>query len=168
MRYNAIQRCEYVNGNDIGVSLYIQGCSIHCKGCFNPETWDFEGGHEFDIYAKDYLFDILKKPYMTRLTVLGGEPLERCNWNDLNALLCDIRAEFSDLTIWLYTGYDYDFLMQLIDEWRIKWPAFNDAFLLEAILEKVDVLVAGPFIREEKDRTLPFRGSRNQKIIKLK
>ena len=168
MRYNAIQRCEYVNGNDIGVSLYIQGCSIHCKGCFNPETWDFEGGKEFDLLAKDYLYKILKKPYMTRLTILGGEPLERCNWNDLNFLLGDIREDFPDLKIWLYTGYTYDFLMQLIDEWRIKWPTFNDAFLLESILEKVDVLVAGPFIQEQKDKTLAFKGSKNQEIIYLK
>lgn len=168
MRYNAIQRCEYVNGNDIGVSLYIQGCSIRCKGCFNPETWDFEGGQEFDIHAKKYLFDILKKPYITRLTVLGGEPLERRNWTDLNNLLCDVKEQFPQIKIWLYTGYTYDFLMELIDEWRIKWPNFNDAYLLESILEKVDTLVAGPFIEEEKDRSLVFKGSKNQQIIQLK
>ena len=79
MRYNAIQRCEYVNGNDIGVSLYLQGCSIHCKGCFNPETWDFNGGKEFDVDAFADLLALLDKPYITRFSILGGEPLERCN-----------------------------------------------------------------------------------------
>jgi len=167
MRYNDIQRCEYVNGYNIGVSLYVQGCSIHCKGCFNPETWDFEGGQEFDIAAKETLFSLLEKPYVHRFSVLGGEPLERCNWEELNNLLIDVKKKFPKLQIWLYTGYEYSFLMQLIDEWRIKWPKFNDAYLLESILEKVDILVAGPFIREEKDRSLAFKGSRNQEIIEL-
>jgi len=167
MRYNAIQRCEYVNGNDIGVSLYIQGCSIRCKGCFNPETWDFEGGEEFDTAAYDKLIELLDKPYVARLSILGGEPLERRNWEDLNLLLFKVLKHNPDLKIWLYTGYDYSFIMRLVDEWRINWPKFNDAFLLESILEKVDVLVAGPFIQEEKDKSLPFRGSRNQKIIEL-
>lgn len=167
MRYNAIQRCEYINGNDIGVSLYIQGCSIRCEGCFNPETWDFEGGQEFDSAAYAKLNELLNKPYITRFSILGGEPLERCNWDDLNKLLCQLQESKPGLKIWLYTGYTYEFLMTLIDEWRIKWPKFNDAFLLESILEKVDVLVAGPFIQEEQDKSLPFRGSRNQKIIEL-
>lgn len=167
MRYSAIQRCEYINGNDIGVSLYIQGCSIRCEGCFNPETWDFEGGQEFDSEAYTKLNELLDKSYITRFSILGGEPLERCNWDDLNKLLCQLRESKPGLKIWLYTGYTYEFLMTLIDEWRIKWPKFNDAFLLESILEKVDVLVAGPFIQEEQDKSLPFRGSRNQKIIEL-
>ena len=76
MRYNAIQRCEYVNGNDIGVSLYIQGCSIHCKGCFNPETWDFEGGHEFDIYAKDYFYF---RPHQRDGQAAGQQESGRCS-----------------------------------------------------------------------------------------
>ena len=168
MRYSAIQRCEYVNGNDIGVSLYIQGCSLHCQGCFNPETWDFNGGEEFDTAAYNHLLTLLDKPYITRFSILGGEPLERCNWEDLSGLIHSIREHKPDLDIWLYTGYTYEFLMQLIDEWRIKWPKFNDAFLLESILENIDILVAGPFVEEEKDKTLPFRGSRNQKIITLK
>ena len=167
MRYNAIQRCEYVNGNDIGVSLYLQGCSIHCKGCFNPETWDFNGGKEFDVDAFADLLALLDKPYITRFSILGGEPLERCNWRELSKLLWHIREFKPSLEIWLYTGYTYEFLMELIDEWRIKWPKFNDAFLLEDILENVNVLVAGPFILEEKDRSLAFKGSRNQEIIKL-
>lgn len=79
MKYNAIQRCEYVNGNNIGVSLYIQGCSLHCSGCFNPETWDFDGGQEFDLEAREQLQKLLNKPYVTRFSILGGEPLERCN-----------------------------------------------------------------------------------------
>ena len=168
MRYNAIQRCEYINGNDIGVSLYIQGCSLHCEGCFNPETWSFDGGEEFDATAYNNLLTLLDKPYITRFSILGGEPLERCNWEDLSGLIHSIREHKPNLEIWLYTGYTYEFLMQLIDEWRIKWPKFNDAFLLESILENVDMLVAGPFVEEEKDKTLPFRGSRNQKIINLK
>jgi len=116
MRYNAIQRCEYVNGNDIGVSLYIQGCSIRCKGCFNPETWDFEGGEEFDTAAYDKLIELLDKPYVARLSILGGEPLERRNWEDLNLLLFKVLKHNPDLKIWLYTGYDYSFIMRLVDE----------------------------------------------------
>lgn len=168
MRYSAIQRCEYVNGTNIGVSLYIQGCSIHCPGCFNPETWDFEGGKEFDGGAYADLIQLLDKPYITRLSILGGEPLERCNWDDLNKLLWQIREFKPNLEIWLYTGYTDEFLFKLIDEWRIKWPSFNDAFLLESILENIDVLVTGPFIQELKNRALAFKGSSNQKILYLK
>lgn len=167
MRYSGIQRCEYINGNDIGVSLYIQGCSLHCPGCFNPETWDFDGGEEFTEEVYNKLVALLEKPYVMRFTVLGGEPLERYNWSELNRLLIRIRKEFPELDIWLYTGYDYEFLMELIDEWRIKWPNFNDAYMLESILEQVNVLVAGPFIKELKDRSLVFKGSSNQEIIVL-
>ena len=164
MRYNAIQRCEYVNGNDIGVSLYIQGCSIHCKGCFNPETWDFNGGKEFTLDTFAELLTLLDKPYITRFSILGGEPLEKCNWEELRAILWRIRVFKPDLKIWLYTGYTYNFLMELIN----MKPKFDNIHLLENILKNIDVLVAGPFILEEKDRSLAFKGSRNQEIIYLK
>lgn len=157
MRYNKIQRCEYVNGNNIGVSLFLQGCSIHCKGCFNPETWDFNEGREFTPRVKKYLFNLLNKEYITRFSVLGGEPLERCNWKELNNLIKQVKQCFPEIKIWLYTGHTNEY-----------WNTTHKDRTLTSILKNIDVLVTGPYIQEQKDLTLPFRGSSNQEIIDVR
>ena len=129
--------------------------SIHCKGCFQPETWSFDAGEKFIQETKETLFQYLNNPVVTRLSILGGEPLEECNWKDLNQLLREVRLIFPHIKIWLYTGYEYEFLTNI-----------NNRQLKE-ILEKVDVLVAGPFIEDEKDLGLRWCGSRNQQVIRF-
>ena len=99
LRYATIEKNEIINGTGVGVSLYVQGCGLHCKGCFNPETWDFTGGKNFDEDAYKQLNELLDKPYITRFCILGGEPLERCNWESLEKLMLDIRKNYPTLKI---------------------------------------------------------------------
>lgn len=155
MRYAAIEKCEICNGNNVGVSLYVQGCPIHCDGCFNQSTWDFNGGNEWNDEVKDKLFNLIKPPYIKRLSILGGEPLASQNISGVTALLIDVdimkeRGELpADFKVWLYTGY------QLVE--------YN-----AEIFGVVDYIVDGPYIHELRDVTLKFRGSKNQRIIDCK
>ena len=168
MRYNSIDKCECINGTGVGVSLYVQGCSIHCENCFNPETWDFLGGQDFTAETFKKINQFLNHPYITRFSILGGEPLESCNWKDLYFLISGIKDVNNDIPVWVYTGYTYKYLQLLLlkgeDE---EYSPNEDIYYLDLILNMIDVLVAGPFIDKEKDKTLPFRGGRNQKIIDM-
>lgn len=105
IRYNKIDKCEICNGKDIGVSFYTQGCPIHCKGCFNPETWDFNGGEIVTGYIESQLYQALKPDYIKRLSILGGEPLIQNNLYQLNYILCTVKSNWPQKKIWLYTGY---------------------------------------------------------------
>ena len=137
------------NGPGIRVSIFFQGCSLHCKGCFNSEIWDFKGGKEFTNETKELVFSLLDKPYIAGLSLLGGEPFDQPR-NDLFNFVKEIKEKFPDKTVWIYTGYTLSEL-ESISFSRIK--------------EYVDVIVDGPFIEELKDPSLEFRGSSNQKII---
>ena len=158
MRYNTINSCECTNGLGWGVSLFTQGCSIHCKGCFNPETWNFEGGKEVTTKVESELYKLMDKSYIKRFSVLGGEPLSEQNLEQLSYLIVSMKANYPNKKIWIWTGYTWDEIQE-----RLKKPT-----KLWIILRHTDYLVAGPFIQEEKDLTLKWRGSRNQEIIKLK
>ena len=157
MRYAAIEKCEICNGNDVGVSLYVQGCPIHCDGCFNKSTWDFNGGNEWTDEVMDKLFNLIKLPYIKRISILGGEPLAKQNVTDVLSLISDIIAEKdsgnlpNDFKIWLYTGYQLD-----------------DDISDQAIFQIVDYIVDSPYIQDFRDITLKFRGSSNQRIIDCK
>ena len=105
MRYSAINTCECVNGLGWGVSLFTQGCPIHCEGCFNPETWDFNGGKELTSYQESQIYKALKPDYITRFSVLGGEPLIQDNLYQLNRILCTIKSNWPDIKIWIWSGY---------------------------------------------------------------
>ena len=105
MRYNSINTCECTNGLGWGVSLFTQGCPIHCKGCFNPETWSFEGGKELTHLQESKIYEALKPWYITRFSVLGGEPLVSSNLSQLNRLLISIKSNYPDIKIWVWTGY---------------------------------------------------------------
>lgn len=161
MRYAAIRPIDISNGKGIGVALFVQGCTIHCKGCFQPQTWDFNGGYEFNAAAKERLFKYLRQPGITRFSILGGEPLEECNWTTLASLIKEVKIEFPHLSIWLYSGYTYQaIVLSIIDHYEKTKD-------LEFIFYNIDVLVAGPFVEEEKDLGLKWRGSRNQKVINI-
>jgi anaerobic ribonucleoside-triphosphate reductase activating protein len=153
MRYAQIRDMDISNGRGIGCSIFLQGCSMnpHCKNCFNQSTWDFNGGKEWTEKEEKKLFEILSRPHITRFTCLGGEPLDQAK--DLSQLLYKIRDKFPDLKIWIYSGRTF--------EENIK-----DTYKKECLV-LCDVLVDGRFIEEQKDLTLAFRGSRNQRIIDL-
>ncbi len=154
MNYGQIITHDVANGPGLRVSLFVSGCSRHCKGCFNEQTWDPYYGFEFDSKAKKGLLEELEKPYYEGITILGGEPFEPYNKTDVLRLLCRIRDFMPDKDIWIYSGFLYEDLIK--DE------------ISSMILERADVLVDGPFILEKRNLMLKFRGSENQRIIDLK
>lgn len=156
MNYFGITKCDIANGLGVRVVLWVSGCSLHCKECHNPETWDFCAGKPFDDAAKEELFDALSKPWVKGITLSGGHPLEPQNNNTVYKLLREIKEKFPDKDIWLYTGYHLD------------WEDFNPPRRISTTLQLCDVVVDGPFILEQRDLTLPFRGSRNQRLINVR
>ena len=163
MRLAGIDECEIVNGNGVGVSVYIQGCPIRCEGCFNPETWDFNGGEEWNLLKETRIYELTQKPGITRLSILGGEPLYAPNLFDLFLLLYAIE---DDKDIWLWTGYTWKELMERVQIARDAWPEITDDSFLYGLLGEVKYIICGPYIQEERDLSIPWCGSRNQEIIK--
>ena len=162
MRYAQIRKMDISNGVGVGVSLFVQGCHFHCKGCFNPETWDFDGGKKFTEETKETILKLLEPEYIKRFSVLGGEPLESQNWLDLADLLVDIKIQYPNIKIWLYTGYKYEWL-----NFESVTLASESRYYLQIILKNVDVLVDGQFQEDKKDLTYPFAGSTNQRVIDM-
>lgn len=156
MNYAQIREMDISNGRGIGVSIFIQGCSFHCKGCFNPETWDFTGGKPFTNKELSFILNELNNSYISRFSILGGEPLDELNILDVAELIWEVHQEHPEKEIWLWTGFEWEKLLQL----------YPNVPSLEFILHNVDYIITGPFIQEEKDLTLKWRGSRNQRIIK--
>lgn len=148
MKYAQLRKLDISNGEGIGVALFVQGCHFHCKNCFNPQTLDFNGGQEFTKEVEERLFSYLDNKHISRFTLLGGEPLAPENRYSCTKLLKKIREE-TDKKIWLYTGYTYEEVKDL------------------EILKYVDVLVDGRYVDELRDINLEFRGSSNQRLIKL-
>lgn len=153
------------NGEGIGISLFVQGCHFHCPGCFNSETWDFSGGKQWTDETKREFINIANKSYITRISILGGEPLCDENVRDVLALIQDIRLYYPDKHIWLYTGYDFD---EIIKKGNTKehnyWRARYDAVL------SVNTVVDGKFQIENQDlynEKITFAGSTNQRIINV-
>lgn len=150
MNYAKIKKVDIANGPGVRVSLFVSGCRNHCKGCFNPETWDFDYGRPFTRATEDEIIEALRPSWIQGLSILGGEPTEEENAAVLIPFLKRVRAVLPDKDIWLYSGYTYEMLRD------------------KEILTLVDVLVDGPFLLEQKDAGLAFRGSRNQRIIDLR
>lgn len=164
MNYHKIEKTSVANGEGVRCVLWVSGCSLHCKGCHNPETWDVNSGKLFDDDAKQKLYDILNKPYIQGITFSGGHPLEYENLPDVYNLIKEIRTRFPSKDIWLYTGYvlsinDFDTTVD------IGW---DNGLLRNYILSLCDVVVDGPYIEELRDITLKFKGSRNQRLINVK
>lgn len=163
MRYASIEESECTNGKGWGVSLFVQGCPLHCKGCHNPEQWNPNGGMPYTKETEKQILELLDKPYITRLSILGGEPLS--SFSKLQRIKDLIDKVPSDKEIWLYTGYTWS---QLLD--RVFQESTNSAVdraeqhALHSILYGIDYIVEGPFEIDKKDLTLAFRGSYNQKI----
>lgn len=156
MRYNLIRKMDISNGKGIGVSIFTQGCPIRCKGCFNKDTWDFNGGKLYTQETQDIILELIKPDYITKFATLGGETLLHQNIPDLLSLVKAIKEERPDIKIWCWTGQLYENLRR-IDDWQ-----------LQELINNFDYLIDGPFIQEKKDLTLLFRGSSNQRIIDIK
>ena len=162
MRYASIRSMDISNGEGVGVALFVQGCHFHCKDCFNPETWDFAGGKEWTQEVEDKFIGLVAKPYVVRVSLLGGEPLADENVFEVMRLTNKIKELYPEKKIWCYTGYRYEQIFPVVDE-----ILFGDQryFYRKLTVENCDVLVDGRFDTNLKDLGLKFRGSSNQRII---
>ena len=167
MNYHKIEKTSIANGTGIRVVLWVSGCLLHCKGCHNPETWDFNSGKLFDEEAKKELFEALNKPYIQGITFSGGHPLELMNAKDVLNLITEIRTKFPQKDIWLYTGYKLDInnFHCVCAENSIEGTHHN---LIAGILNLCDVIVDGMFVEELKNITLKWKGSSNQRVIDVR
>ena len=159
MHYAEIKHCDIANGVGVRTTLFVSGCTHHCPGCFQPQTWDFSYGSEFTDEVADALIESLRPAYVTGLTLLGGEPMEPDNQRALVGLLERVRAELPGKTIWCFTGDLYE---DLCDPASPRHTEVTDR-----LLACIDVLVDGPFVLDKKDITFRFRGSSNQRLIDL-
>lgn len=160
MNYSAIKKCDVANGPGVRVSLFVSGCTHHCKGCFNAETWDFNFGSEFTKTQEEEIIEHLKPEHIKGFSLLGGEPFEPSNQRVLVSLLKRIKKIYPQKTVWCYTGYLLE--DELLNESRARCEVTDE------MLSYIDILVDGEFKEELKDLRLRFRGSSNQRIIDLK
>lgn len=152
MRYADITECEICNGRGVGLTYWCQGCNLMCPTCFNKSTWDFNGGKPFDQATHDKFMQLVDRPYIDRVSILGGEPLCEPNAEDVFNLVREIRTRFPEKKIWIYTGYTWESLT---------------GYARQAA-EIADVVVDGAFKQELQDFRLAFRGSSNQRLIDVK
>ena len=160
MYYGNIKKYDIADGLGVRVSLFVSGCTNHCKGCFQSETWDFHYGKPFTEETEKEILDALNHEYIQGFTVLGGEPFEPENQRVLVQLLKKIRKTYPDKDIWSYTGFVYD--QDLLAGQR------KHTEVTDEMLSYIDILVDGPFVLEKKNIALSFRGSENQRVIDLK
>ena len=171
MRYSSMRNLDISNGEGVGVSLFVQGCPFHCKNCFNSDTWNFNGGKEWTEETKNKFMEFINRPYIKRISILGGEPLAKQNLDEVLSLIKEIREKylisFPEKTIWLYTGYElseivkqeqYEKVSDIPNVWSKRWE----------IIKLCNVVVDGRYIDEQKDLTLKWRGSKNQQVIDVK
>jgi len=160
MHYCNIKRFDIADGPGVRVTLFVSGCRNKCKGCFQPETWDFSYGDVFTREVEDEILECLSLPYITGLTLLGGEPFEPENQIALVPFLKRVREKFPEKAIWAYSGYTYETL--------INPEMHPHTDVTEEMLSLIDVLVDGKFVEELKDITLLFRGSSNQRLLDMR
>ena len=148
MRYNKIRKMDISNGEGVRVSIFFQGCSFHCKNCFNQETWDFNGGLEFTDEVIDEIINLCREDYISGLSILGGEAMHPKNIDGTLKLCKRFKEVYPNKTIWAWTGY-----------------LFNEYLMDKEVSKYIDVLIDGQFIEEKKDPRLKWRGSSNQRVI---
>ena len=151
MRYNLIRKMDISNGPGVRVSVFMQGCSFHCKNCFNSETWDFEGGKEFNDETIEKILNLCGQNYIEGLSILGGEPMHPTNIEGTTKLAKAFKEKYPNKSIWVWSGFLYD--RDLKDK---------------EVLKYIDVLVDGQYVDELHDPTLKWRGSSNQRVIDVK
>lgn len=153
MRYSQMRSMDISNGEGVGVSLFVQGCPIHCENCFNKETWSFDGGFEWDASAREKFVTLAGRPFITRVTILGGEPMAEENYEEVYSIIEEIRIKFPQKKIWVYSGFTEEYL-------RAK---------REHLFDITNVIIAGPFVQAKLDlgnRQTKWAGSTNQVVIR--
>ena len=159
MHYCEIKNCDIANGEGVRVTLFVSGCTNHCEGCFQPETWNFDYGEEFTTVTQETLIKLSAPTYINGLTLLGGDPFEPDNQRALLPFVTAYKAAYPQKTIWAYSGFTYE---QMHTE-----DSYVRTEVTDKLLALCDVLVDGRFVLEQKDISLRFRGSRNQRLIDL-
>ena len=159
MYYGEIKDCDIANGEGVRVSLFVSGCTNHCAHCFQPQTWAFDYGQPFTEETEERIFSLLSPDYINGLTLLGGEPFEPENQRVLLPFLRRVREAFPAKTIWAFSGFTYE---ELLAE-----GSYPHREITKELLSLLDVLVDGRFVEEQKDISLRFRGSSNQRLIDL-
>lgn len=159
MNYAGIKYCDIANGLGCRTVLFVSGCRNACKGCFQPQTWAFDYGEVFDDKIQQEILDSLKPAYVQGITLLGGDPFEEENQKALVPFMRKVKEQYPGKDVWAYTGYMYDTDLQ---QGGRKYTEYTDE-----LLAMIDVLVDGPFIEEQKDITLKFKGSANQRVIDM-
>lgn len=156
MYYGNLKKCDIANGIGVRVTLFVSGCTNHCPDCFQPQTWDFRYGQPFTAETEEALLEALDRPYISGLTLLGGEPFEPDNQRALLPFLHRLRQQLPDKTVWAFSGYTWE---ELTGQSRARCEATG------ALLSLVDVLVDGEFVEALRDISLRFRGSSNQRLL---
>lgn len=159
MHYGEIKNCDIANGIGVRVSLFVSGCTNHCEGCFQPETWDFNYGNDFTEETENRILEMLSPDYICGLTVLGGEPFEPENQRVLVDFLRKVRRKYPEKSIWCFTGFTLEMLETEGTHCHCE--------VTEEMLSLIDVLVDGRFDKNKKNISLRFRGSENQRLIDL-
>lgn len=159
MNYATIKYYDIANGVGVRTSLFVSGCTHHCKSCFNSEVWDFAFGEPFTDDIARQIIDSCAPGFVSGLSLLGGEPMEPVNQRALLPFLREFRAAYPQKTVWCYSGYTYEELTGEGTRCRCE--------VTDALLSCIDVLVDGRFVEELHDITLHFRGSSNQRIIDM-
>lgn len=159
MHYGEIKNCDIANGEGVRVTLFVSGCTNHCKNCFQPQTWDFDYGKPFTEETEAELFRLLSPRYIRGLTLLGGEPFEPENQRALLPFLRKLRRELPEKTVWAFTGFTWEELHTEGSHPRCE--------VTDELLSLIDVLVDGRYVEELKDIGLRFRGSSNQRLLDL-
>ncbi len=160
MYYGEIKNCDIANGEGVRITLFVSGCTNRCKGCFQPQTWDFHYGRPFTEETQEEILRLLAPDYINGLTLLGGEPFEPENQRDLLPFVRRVRDCYPRKNIWCFTGFTLDRLLQEGSHPRCE--------VTDQLLSLVDVLVDGPFVEAQKNLGLRFRGSSNQRLIDLR
>lgn len=167
MNYAQMRSMDISNGEGIGVSLFVQGCDFHCKNCFNSETWDFSKGQEWNEKTKNQFLKLVEKPFIQRVSILGGEPLHPQNVQNVLKIVDEIRVSYPTKNIWLYTGYTWEQIMYPIVTDDLN---FERDYIIKArkeLVGKCDVLIDGRYVDELRDVSLHWRGSSNQRVINV-
>ncbi len=160
MHYGEIKKCDIANGEGVRVSLFVSGCTHHCPGCFNQDTWEFDYGKEYTQETEEEILTALAPGYINGLSLLGGEPFEPRNQEVLVRLLRKVKERYPEKNIWCYSGYLFD--KELLSDSRARCEYTDE------MLSMLDVLVDGRFVEALKDIRLVFRGSSNQRVIDVK
>lgn len=158
MNYGAIKKCDIANGVGVRTVLFVSGCTHHCKGCFQPETWNFDYGEMYTKETEDEIIESLRPDYVDGITLLGGEPFEPENQRELVKLLRRIKKELPQKTVWSFSGFTYE---ELTGDSRAVCEVTNE------MLSMLDVLVDGEFVEAKRNISLRFRGSENQRLIDM-